>query len=347
MYRTYVLKRAGYGILMFVFMVFVYSTLFNSVADKTVRSTINEQLAQEMRRFKNLDEEQLKNVMAERKLQKYNQYHLNDPLISRIFWRSMDTLRFDYGLSGTMKASNGDRRVIAIILEALPRTIVLFSTEVLLVVLLGVAMGLYSARKPNALLDRTVSMVTMITNGLPAWWLGMIMIMTFSYAVPLFPSGGFRSNPPPEGFMGFIDSLWHIALPLFTLVVLNVWSTAYLTRNIVMSNLQEDYVMAARARGIPERKVLFGHTLRSAMPAIMTLAVLSLFSSIAGNIIIEGIFGWPGIGNLYFVAVQTNDVPVLMGTLAIETLVNMVGFVFLDIIYGFLDPRIKVGGKAA
>ena len=78
MYRTYVLKRAGYGILMFVFMVFVYSTLFNSVADKTVRSTINEQLAQEMRRFKNLDEEQLKNVMAERKLQKYNQYHLND-----------------------------------------------------------------------------------------------------------------------------------------------------------------------------------------------------------------------------------------------------------------------------
>ena len=82
------------------------------------------------------------------------------------------------------------------------------------------------------------------------------------------------------------------------------------------------------------------------MPAIMTLAILGLFSSIAGNIIVEGIFNWPGIGNLYFEAVQQNDVPILMSTLAIETLLTMVGFVILDIIYGFLDPRIKVGGKA-
>jgi peptide/nickel transport system permease protein len=135
-------------------------------------------------------------------------------------------------------------------------------------------------------------------------------------------------------------------LPLLTLVILGVWSTAYLTRNIVLSNLQEDYVMAARARGVPEGIVLFGHTLRSSMPAIMTIAILGLFSSIAGNIIVEGIFGWPGLGNLYFVAVQTNDVPVLMGTLAIETLVNMLGFVILDLVYGLLDPRVKVGGKA-
>ena len=146
--------------------------------------------------------------------------------------------------------------------------------------------------------------------------------------------------------MGFVDSLWHISLPLITLTILSIWGTGYLVRNIVLSNLQEDYVMAARARGVPERRVLFGHTLRTAMPAIMTMAILGLFSSIAGNIIVEGIFGWPGIGNLYFVAVQMNDVPVLMGTLAIETLVNMVGFVILDVIYGFLDPRIKVGGKA-
>ena len=82
------------------------------------------------------------------------------------------------------------------------------------------------------------------------------------------------------------------------------------------------------------------------MPAIMTLAILGLFGSIAGNIIVEGIFGWPGIGNLYFVAVQQNDVPVLMATLAIETLINMGGFVLLDIVYGLLDPRIKTGGRA-
>jgi len=346
MYAKYVLKRAGYGILMYVVMIFVYSTLFNSVADRTVSSLIDEQVAQEMTRYKSLDENQRANLRAERIATKRFQYHLDEPLVSRIFWRAAHTISFNYGNSTIIKASDGDRRVLSIIGEALPRTIVLFTTQFVLVTVLGVALGLGLARRPNGLLDRLNSAVTMITNGLPAWWLGMIMIMTFAYALPAFPAGGIRSNPPPEGLAGIIDYLWHLSLPLITLTVLGVWGTAYVTRNIVLSSMQEDFVMAARARGIPERFVLYGHTLRTSMPAIMTLAVLGLFGSIAGNIIVEGIFGWPGIGNLYFVAVQQNDVPVLMGTLSIETLINMFGFVLLDIIYGILDPRIKTGGKA-
>ncbi|MDP3178980.1 MAG: ABC transporter permease [Spirochaetaceae bacterium] len=346
MYRRYLAKRVAYGILMYVAMIFVYSTLFNSVADRTMRSLIDEQLAQEATRYRNLSEDQLRNLVESRREQKYDQYHLNDPLLERIFFRAIRTIAFDYGNSTTMKAPNGDRLVIRIILEALPKTIVLFTTQIAIVTVLGVAMGLYAAQKPGGLLDRTTSLLTMITNGLPAWWLGMLAIMFFAYTVPIFPSGGLRSNPPPVGFLGMLDFLWHLALPLLTLVVLGIWGTAYLVRNIVLSNLQEDYVMAARARGIPERAVLFGHTLRTSMPAIMTLAVLGLFSSIGGSIIVEGIFGWPGLGNLYFVAVQTNDVPVLMGSLSVQTLVSMLGFVILDLIYGLLDPRVKVGGKA-
>jgi peptide/nickel transport system permease protein len=346
MYGKYLVKRAAYGILMYVAMVFVFSTLFNSVADRTMRSLIDEQIAQESTRFRNLEPEQLRNLVESKRAQRYSQYHLNDPLPARIFFRAIRTLAFDYGNSTTMKASDGDRLVTNIILEALPKTIVLFTTQILLTTLIGVAMGLYAARKPGGFLDRMTSTLTMVTNGLPAWWLGMIVIMVFAYAVPIFPSGGLRSNPPPAGFAGFLDFMWHLALPLLTLLVLSVWSTAYLTRNIVLSSLQEDFVMAARARGVPEPAVLFGHTLRTSMPAIMTIAVLSLFASIGGSIIVEGIFGWPGLGNLYFIAVQTNDVPVLMGTLSIETLVNMLGFVLLDVIYGLLDPRVKVGGKA-
>jgi peptide/nickel transport system permease protein len=346
MYSKYVLKRALYGIMMYVIMIFIYSTLFNSVADTTMRSQIDEQVAQEARSWRGLNEIQLKIRIEGRRQEKLNQYHLNDPLASRIFFRAVRTLGFDFGNSTAIKAANGDRRVLGIVLEALPRTILLFTSQVILVTALGVAMGLYAARKPNGALDKTNSMLTMITNGLPAWWLGMIAILVFAYAVPIFPSGGIHSNPAPAGFMGFLDLLAHLALPLITLTFLGVWGTAYLARNIFLSNLQEDYVMAARARGVPERNVLFGHTLRTSMPAIMTMAILGLFGSIAGNIIVEGIFNWPGIGNLYFVAVQQNDVPVLMATLAIETLMNMLGFVILDLIYGLLDPRIKVGGKA-
>lgn len=104
--------------------------------------------------------------------------------------------------------------------------------------------------------------------------------------------------------------------------------------------------MAARARGIPERRVLFGHTLRTAAPPIMTMSMLSLLASISGSILFEAIFSWPGLGNLYWIAVQQNDIPVLMGDLAVTTGVYQAGLVILDLSYGFLDPRIKVGGKA-
>lgn len=346
MYRRYLLKRIVYGILMYVVMIFTYSAIFNRVAEETVRAQIEEQIAQEALRYKNVSADKLQSIMEEQRSVKIRQYHLDQPYVVRVVWRAFDTLTFNFGKSTLVKAPNGDREVLAIIGNALPRTIVLFTSEVVWVVILGVVLGLYAARKPNGPLDRFISMATMITNGLPAWWLGMLMIMFFSYGLPIFPSGGLHTNPAPVGIAAVFDFLWHLSLPLITLVFLGVWSSAYLIRNIVLSNLQEDYVMAARARGIPERKVLFSHTLRTSLPAIMTLAILSLFSSIAGNIIVEGIFGWPGIGNLYFIAVQQSDVPVLMGTLAIETFINMLGFVLLDLVYGLLDPRIKVGGKA-
>jgi len=346
MYRKYLAKRMIYGILMYVVMIFTYSALFNKVAEETVRAQIEEMVAQEAAKYRNVTPERLREMMAISRETKLHQYHLDQSYITRVFYRTFDTLTFNFGRSSIMKAPNGDRSVLAIIGDAMPRTIVLFSSEVILVIAIGIVLGLYAARKPNGALDRSVSMVTMITNGLPSWWLGMLMIMLFSFALPIFPSGGLQSNPPSQGFAAILDFLWHLALPLLTLVFLNIWGTGYLIRNIVLSNLQEDYVMAARARGVGERRVLFGHTLRTSLPAIMTLAILGLFSSIAGNIIVEGIFGWPGIGNLYFIAVQQNDVPVLMGTLSIQTLLNMLGFILLDLIYGLLDPRIKTGGKA-
>jgi peptide/nickel transport system permease protein len=346
MYRRYLFKRSIYGLLMYAVMIFTYSAIFNKVAEETLRAQIEEEVAQQAMQYKNVSAERLKAIVASEREARIRRQHLDQSYALRVMWRAFDTLTFDFGNSTIMRAPNGDRRVAAIIGEALPRTILLFSSEVVLVVVLGVVLGLYAARRPGGLLDRSISTITMITNGLPSWWLGMLMIMLFSYALPIFPSGGLHTNPAPTGLMAVADLLWHLALPLATLVFLGVWGSAYLIRNIVLSSLQEDYVMAARARGIPERRVLFGHSLRTSMPAILTLAILSLFSSIAGNIIVEGVFGWPGIGNLYFIAVQQSDVPVLMGTLAIETFINMLGFVLLDLVYGLLDPRIKTGGAA-
>lgn len=347
MYSKFILKRVVYGVIMYVVMITTFSILFNSVAEQTLYSQIEEQITQQTKKFTNLNKEQLAQRVSDLRAAKIKQYHLNEPIVNRIFFRTLETLTFDYGISTTIKAGNGDREVLKIELSYLPNTLILFTTQVILTILIGIPMGLWAARKPNGLLDRTTSTLSMITAGLPAWWMGLIMIMAFAYGpLGIFPSGGIHVNPAPEGWDGVLDYLWHLALPLITLVLLSIWSTAYVVRNIVLGNLQEDYVMAARARGIPERHVLLGHTLRTAMPAILTIVVLSLFGSISGNIVFEGIFGWPGLGKLYWVAIGVNDIPVLMGTLAISTLINIVGFILLDIIYGWLDPRIKVGGKA-
>ena len=236
--------------------------------------------------------------------------------------------------------------MLAIVSESIPRSLLLFTVAAAFQIVTGIWLGLKKAQKPGGALDRGTSFVTMIIYGMPVWWLAMILIMFFVYTLKLFPSGGIHSVPPPEGIMYFVDIIWHSFLPTLTLFVLGFWGISLVVRNIVLGVLQEDFIMAARARGIPENKVLFGHTMRTAAPPLITMSLLNLLGSIGGAIIFEGIFSWPGLGNLYWIAVQQNDIPVLMGDLAITVGVYQVGLIILDLVYGFLDPRIKVGGKA-
>ena len=140
-----------------------------------------------------------------------------------------------------------------------------------------------------------------------------------------------------------IDLLWHMTLPLATVVFVSFGAWTYVTRNIVVGTLQEDFVMAARAKGLPERKVLYGHVLRTASPPIVTMSILSLIGSLGGAIITESVFTWPGMGRLYWIALQQGDLRVLLGLTFITTFIFIVAMVLVDLIYGFLDPRVKVG----
>jgi peptide/nickel transport system permease protein len=346
MFRRYLVKRILNGIFVYVVLIFLYSLLFNTTNEKTMKDQIEESLRAEVSRLKGFTSEQVQDFTRERRAFRYRVYHLDRPFFERVIWRTIDTLLFRYGNSTNILSARGDRNVLAIVAEVMPRTILLFTTGIVLEVGLGIWLGLRMAQKAGGPLDRATSIMTMVVEGLPTWWLGMLMIMLFAYLVPIFPSGGMHRLPPPQGILRFLDLLYHMALPLVTLVFINTWAVAFLTRNIVLGILQEDYIMAARARGLPERSVLFGHTMRTAAPPITTIALLSLLASVFGNIVFEGIYSWPGMGNLYWVAVQRNDLPVLMGLLSITTGLYVAGLVALDLIYGLLDPRIKVGGRA-
>jgi peptide/nickel transport system permease protein len=346
MYLRYAIRRILNAMAIFVIEMFIFSVLFTATAERTLRAQIEESLQPEIARLKNASAEQIQSFVAQRRAYLYHVSHLDRPILVRVLWRTVDTVSFQFGNSITIKSSRGERSVWRIIMETVPRTVLLFTTSIILEVAFGVWLGLKQAQKAGRTLDRSSSIVTMVVYGLPTWWVAMVLIMLLAYRLPIFPSGGMHALPPPQGLAAVLDLGYHMVLPFIALVLVNFWGVALLARNIVLSILQEDYITAARARGLPERVVLFGHAMRTAAPPITTIALLSLLSSVFGNIIFEGIFSWPGMGNLYWISVEQGDTAVTLGLLAVTTGMYITGLALLDLIYGLLDPRIKTGASA-
>lgn len=342
----YAIKRILRGVIIYVILICIFSLLFNKVSEETTRNMIFETIQAESRGLKLKSASDMIAWRQSREKALFTKYKLDRPYMERVFNNAMNIITFNFGSSVQIKSSKGSKNVVDILMEALPRTVLLFTTASLITTFIGLWLGLKKAQKPGGKFDKSTSILTLILQGMPTWWVGLLFILFFSYTLKLFPSGGVNSLPIPTGIMFLIDRLWHMCLPLITLVSLSMWSMGFTVRNLVVGTLQEDYIMSARARGIPERKVLFGHTLRTSAPPIVTIVLLNLIVSMSGGMIFEGIFSWPGLGNLYWISIQQNDIPVLMGNLALTTGLYQIGLVILDLIYGFLDPRIKVGGKA-
>jgi peptide/nickel transport system permease protein len=337
--RAYALRRTGQGLAMYVALVLSLSAVFNSAADGNLRARIEEETLAVMRSAGSLDEAAAGDLKRTTSAELTRRYGLDEPWAGRVAHRAVDDLLFRFGRAGTLRSADGDPSVVGLVLGALPNTILLFGIEAILVMGLGLVMGLLAARRPRGLLDRFLTALPPFLNGIPSWWMAMLALSAFAYAIPLFPSGGLHANPPPTGLRGLADLLWHLALPLLVLVGLNLWGFALQARTLLGGMVDAPWLRSARARGIPERRILFVHVLAGVRAPLLTVFVLGLLQSLSGNLLIEGIFGWPGLGNLYFAAAQQSDVPVLLGILSFQTLINLAGLVGLDIAYRVLDPR--------
>ena len=243
-----------------------------------------------------------------------------------------------------LRSNTGSQIVRDIVMERLPNTVLLFTTGTLVTMAIGVLLGVYVANKRGSILDKTVTLGALITTSLPMWWLGMVMLQVFAFQLHLFPPGGMMSIPPPKDPIArALDVLYHMTLPLLTFVAVTVGGWAYVTRNLVLGILKEDFVLAAKARGLPRRRILLKYVLRPALPPIITMMALSLAGSLGGAIITETVFNWPGMGMLYWEAISALDVPVILGITYVLTLVFVIAMVLVDIAYGLLDPRIRKG----
>lgn len=256
-------------------------------------------------------------------------------------------LMWDFGNSQIIRASSGSTLVADMILERIPRTILLFTTSTLISAFIGIAVALVVARKPLSALDRATSAFAVVTNSIPWWWFGMLMIILFAFYLKILPSGGFVSVPAPEGGLPFvIDVLYHMTLPTLTIVLVSFGGWAYVVRSILLDVFQQDFILFARAKGLQERVVMFRHALRAAMPPVVTMLLFSIVGSLGGAIITEAIFDWDGMGRLFFEAINQQDLPVLMALTFVSAFLTIVVILLLDIIYAFLDPRVRTAPVA-
>jgi peptide/nickel transport system permease protein len=310
--------------------------LYN-IVDERLR-IIKQQLA-----IKIKDPEQLNRAVEELKQELIRAYDLDKPWYARIPRIIYQIMVLDLGTSRSTLSFSGSNKVADIILERIPNTVLMVTTAVLISSLVGLVVGLWSATKVGSLLDRFTSLISAISYSLPTWWFGMVVILVFAYELRLFPSGGMTTPglTTTDPITRFLDLLWHLFLPVLTLFVALVGSWIYVTRSIVISIIKEDFIVVGRAKGLPERVIRNRYLLRNSAPPILTNMILGLAGSITGAILTEAIFNWPGMGSLYYNAILSADINMILALTYIYTLVYVVARFILEVLYVMLDPRVR------
>jgi len=250
----------------------------------------------------------------------------------------------DFGRATFLTSDAGSSDVREIILEKLPRTVLLFTTATIIISIIGVFLGALSGSKVGSVIDRVTSSFAIISSSFPVWWVGMLMIFLFAFVYQIFPA---RATPPiPSTDPDYIMSLlYHMTLPLITIVMIGFGAWAYLVRNFMVGIMQEDFIMSKKVMGISKKKIIYKHALKNAAPPIVTILALSLSGSLGGAIITEAVFDWPGMGRLYFEAITVMDLPVIIGSTYILTVFFLISIFIADLLYGYFDPRIRTGAN--
>jgi len=232
--------------------------------------------------------------------------------------------------------------VLTLIMERMPATASLVIGGVVTWLLIGIPIGVSSAKFPGTVRDRVGQGFTLVGLSFPSFVLGMLMLFALYFlprqaGITLFPPGGYV--PPSEGIGPWA---WHLVLPWITLALVNAAIYARLTRGQLIDVLGEDYIRTARAKGISERRVVYKHGLRSTLTAIITQLGSDVAMLLGGAIITEQVFNLQGVGALAVTAVTAQDRPVIIGVVLLGGTFVVVANVVVDILYGLLDPRIRL-----
>jgi peptide/nickel transport system permease protein len=272
------------------------------------------------------------------------QFGLDKPIVVQ-YWRYV--VELVHGNLGYSFALH--RPVRDAIADTVPFTLQLAGAALVLDFTLGLAVGVYQALRVNRLPDVVLGNITLFVYSLPTFWLALLLLLLFGEKLRLFPVGGPSDPvlcPTVDSLYCFFDRFWHLILPAATLGLVGAAGTARFQRAAMLEVAQQDFVRTARAKGLPERRIVLHHQLRNALLSFITRFGLTFPFLLTGSVLIETIFAWPGMGRLTVSAILQRDYAVVTATSLIASTLVVSGSLLADILLAVADPRIRVHDAA-
>lgn len=253
---------------------------------------------------------------------------LDKPLIVRYFTYIWDMLHGDLGLSYKNQLSVWDQ-----VIDKFPNTAILAIAGILVALVIGIPVGIISAKKQYTVLDNTSMILSLVGVSMPNFWLGLLLSLLFALKLGWLPSQGMGT--------GFVALLRSLILPALTLGTGSAATVVRMTRSSMLEVIRQDYISTARAKGISEKQVTKRHMLKNAMIPIVTAVGLQFGQLLGGAMLTETVFFWPGLGRLMVDSINSKDIPMVMGaTIFLAIMFSLVNLI-VDLVYSFIDPRIR------
>lgn len=262
-------------------------------------------------------------------------YGLDRPLVEQAATYLGRLATLDLGIS-----YRAQRPVVEMIRERIPATVLLALPALLLAIGVGTTLGTLAATHVGNWRDGLITSLAMLCYATPVFWVGLLLVLTFSVALPWFPAFGMASFIRKTGLAGVLDTLHHLVLPVLTLALFHMAVYVRVARAATIEVLGRDFVRTARAKGLGEGDVLRRHVLRNAILPTVTLAGLQAGQLLGGAVVVESVFAWPGIGRLAFDALMQRDYNVILGVFFVTSAMVLVANLLTDLALRWIDPRI-------
>ena len=264
-------------------------------------------------------------------------FGLDQPIYIQLLLYIKNILAGDLGFSFYYR-----QPVLSVILDRVPATLQLMVPALLFSATIGILLGVLSARKPYSLADNTISVFSLFGYCVPAFWLGQMLMAAFAIELGWLPSQGMKTvGADLEGASLIVDRAAHLVLPFAALAIRHLAVNARMMRSSMLEVAYEDFVTVARAKGLNEKAVIARHMVPNALMPVVTIIGVDVGFLFTGSVLVETVFGWPGIGRLMYESIVKRDYPVLMGNFLITTALVVMVNLIVDLIYVWLDPRVK------